>query len=219
MLLMKQLNQKTIKRIVLTSSMASVCGTRYEGHVYTEEDFNDTATLESSPYPFSKVSAELKAWELIKAAQKNNHSIELVTVNPGFVFGPCMSDRDDSTSVNFIKSMMDGSEKKVDRSAKFAVIDVRDVIDAHVKSMEDHEVKGRVLCCHSKSLFKTEIAEILSKKFPKYPVPTEVFGNEIYQGKYDNSKLVKLLGKLTPMDQCLEDMVNSFIELKMLEKK
>lgn len=212
------LNSKTVKKIIVTSSMAAVCGVRKLPHVYTEQDFNDTASLES-PYPFSKVSAELKAWELVKEAQKNGSSVELITINPGFVFGPVLSARDDSTSVNFIKGLLTGTVKQIDATSKFSYIDVRDVVDAHIQAFENSEAKGRYICCHSKSVFTSEIAQILSKKFTDFPVTTKVVGEFPIVGQYDNEKLVKLLGKLIPLEQSLEDMVHSFLDLKIVEKK
>lgn len=71
------LKSKTVKRIIVTSSMAAVKGDRPSGHVYTEKDFNDTVT-EKDPYMYSKVLAEKKAWELINQFRKTSQHVDLV---------------------------------------------------------------------------------------------------------------------------------------------
>jgi nucleoside-diphosphate-sugar epimerase len=49
---------KSLKRVVLTSSTAAVRAigdSPSNGVAFTEADWNDAASLESAPYPFSKV--------------------------------------------------------------------------------------------------------------------------------------------------------------------
>lgn len=146
----------------------------------------------------------------------------MISINPGFVFGPVLSSRDDATSVKIIKSLLNGSEKEIDANLRMRFIDIRDVVDAHIKTMEDPNAEGRYICCYSKGVFKVEIAKILSKNFPNYPITTKVINeNSINQieDQYDNSKLEKLLGKLIPQEKTLIDMVNSFFEFNIIEKK
>src|SRR5690606_6754957 len=45
------LNTDTVQRIILTSSLAAVMlNQRKEGHVYTPDDWTDSATIEQTPY-------------------------------------------------------------------------------------------------------------------------------------------------------------------------
>lgn len=76
-----------LKRVVVTSSVVSVYGNaddKGDGHVYTDEDWNETSTLADNPYPLSKVTAEKEAWKLAKAQSQYT----MATVNPGLVLGP-----------------------------------------------------------------------------------------------------------------------------------
>lgn len=86
---------KTVKRVVLTSSLLAVVGDyseRGNDHVATEEDWNISHSLEYSsiflvpfllflvPYGLSKRLAEQAAWNYVKDTDKN---LELVAINPG----------------------------------------------------------------------------------------------------------------------------------------
>jgi nucleoside-diphosphate-sugar epimerase len=210
----------TVERVVVTSSMAAVCGDRQPGHVYTEKDFNDTATIEKSPYPFSKVSAELAAWELVKSLTEDlkDRKFDLVVVNPAFVMGPVLSDRDDSTSVNFVRGYLSGVTKEASRGMKFGAIDVRDVVSIHIAVMTNEKASGRYVSCHDKSFLASDLVAILAKNFPNYPVSTTVVGEEPPQGRYDNAKLIELIGELIPMEKTMIDMANSMIELGLVQK-
>jgi nucleoside-diphosphate-sugar epimerase len=210
----------TVERIVITSSMAAVCGDRQPGHVYTEKDFNDTTSIEKSPYTYSKVTAEIAAWDLVKALTKDlkDRKFDLVVVNPAFVMGPALSDRDDSTSVNFVKGYLSGESKEANRGMKFGAIDVRDVVSIHIAVMTNEKASGRYITCHDKSFLASDFVAILAKNFPKYPITTTVVGEEPPQGLYDNAKLIELIGDLIPFEKTMVDMANSMIDLGIVKK-
>jgi len=205
------IKEKSIKKVILTSSMAAVCGQRPDGHVYLEKDFNDTATIEKSPYPFSKVKAELSAWKLIDTAKADGRDIELITINPGFVLGAVLSDRVDATSVKFVMNLMNGTTKEVSNAAKFANIDVMDVVKAHIKAYESPNAKGRYICTHSESVTQADLAKLVAKNFPEYPVITKTIDDPVAKGRYDNSKLIDLIGELTPIETSIIEMGKSLI--------
>jgi len=59
----------TVKRVVLTSSVAAVHGDNIDLKEqglseFTEEHFNNTSSLKHQPYSFSKVQAEREAWRI-----------------------------------------------------------------------------------------------------------------------------------------------------------
>ena len=57
----------SVKRIVLTSSVAAVsdCFDEWKTHVYSDKDWNTTSSLSRNPYYYSKVMAERWAWEFM----------------------------------------------------------------------------------------------------------------------------------------------------------
>jgi len=78
----------TVKKVVLTSSVAAIYGDSSDMQElgldeFTEEHFNTTSSAQHQPYSFSKTIAEKEAWKLFK--QQNFW--KLVVVNPSFVIG------------------------------------------------------------------------------------------------------------------------------------
>jgi len=74
----------SVKKVVLTSSVAAGFDEPVSGHVYAEKDWNETSSLTRNPYFYSKTLAERSAWEFV---EKENPAFELVVINPGVVIG------------------------------------------------------------------------------------------------------------------------------------
>jgi nucleoside-diphosphate-sugar epimerase len=78
----------TVKRVVLTSSVAAIAGEIYKhGYTYTEKDWPEG---ELEPYLKSKTVAEKAAWDFVKEREnKGLWCFELAVVNPGYVMVFC----------------------------------------------------------------------------------------------------------------------------------
>jgi nucleoside-diphosphate-sugar epimerase len=161
----------SVKRVVLTSSVAAIHGDNIdiqntENNIFTEAYWNNTSSLENNPYPYSKYLAEVEAWDM----QKKQSRWSLTTINPSFVFGPSLSKRTDSTSINTMLQLGNGTFLVGVPELYFGVVDVRDVALAHIKAFEIEAASGRhILCADSIELFV--IGQILKKHFPKYLFP------------------------------------------------
>jgi len=66
----------TVKRVVVTSSMAAITDSPENKHVYTEADWNTKSSLARNPYYFSKVMAEKAAWKFSRAEK-----LDVVVIN------------------------------------------------------------------------------------------------------------------------------------------
>jgi len=121
-----------ILRVILTSSIAAIVGDSRpaDDKVFTEEDWNLESTLSSAPYRLSKRLAEEAAWDFAKRNEMN-----LTTICPSFVLGPAHSTRIDSTSIKTIKNLLEGKSKAGAGSACYALVDVRDVANAHLQAL------------------------------------------------------------------------------------
>ncbi len=85
---------QSVKRVVLTSSCASIYqdATETTNKKLNEETWNTASSIKNNPYSFSKKLAEETAYEI----SKYQNRWDLVTINPGFILGPSLSDRIDS---------------------------------------------------------------------------------------------------------------------------
>ena len=166
----------TVKRVVLTSSLAAVTGlfTGNPGqppdYVYSETDWADEASC--TAYEKSKLKAEQAAWDFVKKLEEDKR-FELVAVNPGYVQGPMFSAASGAGSAFICSSLLDQKMPGVLNIA-FNVVDVRDVAAAQLAAMEKPEAAGNRYLLTSKIMTMQEVAQTLSEEFrPQgYKIPT-----------------------------------------------
>jgi len=168
----------SVKKVVLTSSAAAVFDEPVSGHVYTEEDWNETSSLTRNPYYYSKTLAERSAWEYV---EKEKPAFELVVINPGAVIGASLVPSL-NTSNQIICNALAGNYPMI-MDLSWGFVDVRDVAHAHVLAMENEKAKGRYLCT-AETLYLSEVISILREagygnyKLPKLKL-TGVVGNAL----------------------------------------
>jgi dihydroflavonol-4-reductase len=152
-----------VKRVVITASMASVCGTQRQknpNHVWTEEDWNDEM---KSPYSRSKVLAEKAAWEFVAA----HPQLELATIQPTFVLGPLLHLKTASTAQLFIQ-LLEGKFVDGAGSDVFGICNVMDVSAVHLKAMVEPKAAGqRYLVCSVEQHSMLTIADIVREVLPE----------------------------------------------------
>jgi nucleoside-diphosphate-sugar epimerase len=146
------------RRVVLTSSFAAIgYGQKPAPAVCDERNWTDTdAPL--STYVRSKTLAERAAWDFIA---REGGALELAVVNPAAVFGPVLAGPHLSTSVRLIKSMLDGAMPIVPR-LWYGVVDVRDVVDLHLRAMTNPAARGeRFLAVAEDCISLADVARVL----------------------------------------------------------
>ena len=133
-------NRKTVKRAILSSSVAAmekkIAGPK-NGKLYTEEDWNDEATIDKFPYHLSKTLAEQRAWELAE-----QFKFDLVSINPVMMLGPVVSAYGTSNSIMEMKLALEGKEFK---TLSNKLCDIRDGARAHILAAEREDADGRYL--------------------------------------------------------------------------
>jgi nucleoside-diphosphate-sugar epimerase len=147
-----------VKRFVLTSSVAAIAYGHPDQRAYTEADWTDVNAPKIGAYIKSKTIAERAGRDWMR---ENGAGMEFCSVNPSAVLGPLLSD-DFSTSIQFVQRLMDGSVPGVPRIG-FAVVDVRDLADLHVKALETPGLDGERFIAAGKFLWMREVAAILRK--------------------------------------------------------
>jgi len=133
----------SIRRVVLTSSMAAVTDEPENGKVLTEADWNTKSTLERNPYYYSKTLAERAAWDFVA---ERKPQFDLVVINPFFVMGPSLTPELNSTNKVFA-DILKGSYPGI-LSLSWGMVDVRDVAESHIRALELQAANGRYLCAH-----------------------------------------------------------------------
>lgn len=162
----------TVKRVVLTSSVAAIYGDNEEiqrapGGIFTEKDWNITSSAVHKPYYYSKTIAEKEA--LIIAGGQDRW--DLVTIHPSWILGPSLSRRADSTSIGTMIQFGDGTFKMGVPELWNGIVDVRDVASAHIKAGFTPAASGRHILANGEARL-IDIADILRKRFGDgYPFP------------------------------------------------
>ncbi len=132
---------------------------------------SDEATL--GPYRLAKTIAERAAWDFM-ASQSG--STTLTTILPVAVLGPVLS-AENLGSVQLISRLLGGSMPGIPHLG-FCVVDVRDVVDLHIRAMTAPEAAGERFIAAGDWVWMADVSGILrsalgasAKKVPTRGVP------------------------------------------------
>ncbi|MCF8233867.1 MAG: aldehyde reductase [Bacteroidales bacterium] len=167
----------TVKKVVLTSSVAAVHGDAIDMQEqgleeFTEDHWNQTSSLKHQPYSYSKTLAEKEAWKMHDAQDQ----WKLLVINPSFVIGPSLTKTSDSESINLMKDMLGGKYKTGMPELWFGFVDVRDVAKAHLLALEKDYAEGRHILAE-RTMSMLDYAGIIGEKYgdefklPKSKIP------------------------------------------------
>jgi nucleoside-diphosphate-sugar epimerase len=150
-----------VKRVVLTSSFAAIgYGHQPQDRPFDETNWTNLNGNDVGPYVKSKTLAERAAWDFIG---REGGNLELAVINPVGVLGPVLGP-DYSTSILLVQRLMDGAMPGVPRLC-FGVVDVRDVVDLHIRAMSDPAAKSeRFLAVAGDFVWMRDIANILERR-------------------------------------------------------
>jgi len=152
---------KGCKRVVVTGCVVTMAYGN-ENKILNENLWSDLSKC--TPYAEGKTLAEKAAWDFY---EKNKDKIDIVFVHPAAIFGPQLSIQENPWNT-FILETLKGTLLGVPKNAAAALVDVRDVAEAHINAMLLPEVKGKRIIAYNKRISFADIAEILKKEFGKY---------------------------------------------------
>lgn len=159
-----------VERVVMTSSVAAVIyGHPRDGSkTFDESDWSKIEVKGVGAYEKSKTIAERAAWDFVA----EHPGLELVTINPGLVLGPVLS-ADFSTSGEVVRKLMKRELPGIP-DIGYAVVDVRDVADAHLAAMTADGAAGKRIIVAIEHAHFSQIARILADEYGSrgYKVPT-----------------------------------------------
>ncbi|KAH9834341.1 GDP-mannose 4,6 dehydratase [Teratosphaeria destructans] len=217
----------TVKRVVITSSFASIVNPfkgNWPEHTYSEEDWNPI-TLEqaienpANGYRASKTFAEKAAWKFL---EDEKPAFTLATMCPPLVLGPIVHYLNSldalNTSNQRVRDIIQGKAKQeIPPTGTYLWVDVRDLALSHVLAMEKEDAANKRFFITTSYFSNKEIAQIVAKDFPQYkdvlPNLQTVQGGDYPEGgvyKYNNERAKKLLGvEFRPLEESIKDTVKS----------
>ena len=170
----------SVRRVVLTSSIVAVYGDAADledigADRFDESHWNSTSNEHHQPYSYSKRLAEQIAWETAGAQDRWN----LVVVNPGLVLGPGLSPHTKAEGVLVMLDFGNGYYNFGAPELEFAIVDVRDVAEGHLRAGTVPGASGRHILV-SESLSVMDIAEVLRGHFGDgYPFPRHTVSSAV----------------------------------------
>ncbi|OQV22886.1 putative uncharacterized oxidoreductase [Hypsibius exemplaris] len=163
---------RTVKRVVLTSSVAAVAGQDVPDYTksYSEQDWTDlTGTV--AAYQKSKTLAEQAAWKFLEELPDSS-KLELAAINPSYVMGP-ICHGSVGTSQELIGRLMRREVPALPHIG-MEMCDVRDVALAHVRAMTLPDANGQRFIINTGGMWFRDVALVLEREFKHqgYNIPT-----------------------------------------------
>jgi dihydroflavonol-4-reductase len=167
-----------VKRVVITSSTAAVAyDQKPQSQPLDETSWTNLDGADLQPYIKSKTLAERAAWDFIAS---EGGGLELSVINPVGIFGPVLGP-DFSGSIQLIKTLLDGAVAAAPKFY-FALVDVRDVADLHLRAMTSRAAKGeRFIAVAGETMSLLEIGRVLRRRMgpaagrvPRFEAPNWV---------------------------------------------
>ncbi|KAK8336618.1 hypothetical protein V6Z11_A09G135100 [Gossypium hirsutum] len=201
-------NSSSIKRVVLTASIAAVT---YNGKPRTP-DVVDESWFSLLCYTYiqlwhvvSKTMAEDAAWKFSK-----EKGVDMVAINPGMVIGPLLQPTL-NTRAAAVLSLIKGVQTFP--NATFGSVNVKDVANAHIQAFEIPSASGRY-CLVERVAHYAEVVKFLHQLYPSFQLPKKCADDKPYVPTYQVSKeKARSLGiEFIPLDLSLKETVESLKE-------
>lgn len=231
----------TVRRVVLTSSVAAIYGDNADiasapGGRLDETVWNTTSSLTNNPYSYSKTKAEQAAWEMAQAQAQ----WDLVVVNPSLVIGPALQARPTSESFSILRQMASGRMKAGAPRWGMGCVDVRDLAQAHLAAAYLPQAEGRNIVSAVDTDFVQMAETLLPSYGAAYPLPRKalpkwlvwliaplarmsresVTRNVDVPFRADNTKAVNALGlSYRPLAESMTEMFAQMIESGQIAKR
>ncbi|XP_052199840.1 phenylacetaldehyde reductase-like [Diospyros lotus] len=202
----------SVKRVVLTSSMAAVAFNfkpRTPEVVVDESWFSDVEFCKQNKlwYVLSKTLAEEAAWKFVK-----EKGIEMITINPAMVIGPLLQPTL-NTSAAAILNLINGSETF--RNYSYGWVHVKDVANAHIQAFEIPSANGRY-CMVETVAHLSETVRIIHELFPDLKLPEKCADDKPFMPTFQvcKSKAKSLGIDFIPTKESIKETIESLKEKK-----
>ncbi|KAL6414177.1 NAD dependent epimerase/dehydratase [Ilyonectria robusta] len=219
----------SVRRVVITSSHASVCDLgkgKRPGYVYDEKDWNPVTFEEAAvadgvvAYCASKALAEKAAWDWVA---KNEPKFDLVTITPPWIFGPYVTELTNtkgiSESLQLLYGIIGATEVPPFDFGGFA--DAREVAAAHVLGFEVPEAGGQRFWVGQNFNYQSAV-DAAREQIPELRSRMPVGQPGVVEDTYtvDGSKATRVLGlKYRTLAETVKDTYEQLLRAEAAEAK
>ena len=147
-----------VRRLVLTASVAALPFSDSPDAIVDESQWRTDLRV---PYFRAKTEAEQAAWRLA-----GELGVDLVTILPGVIIGPGFWRRTTSTKV--IENVMLGAFRTGVPNSNLPLVDIRDVVNGHIRAAET-DCDGRFILCNDHLPSFVEIVDLMHRIDPAVP--------------------------------------------------
>ncbi len=146
-----------VKRVVLTSAVEA-CRPPLSSPDGTSDEsrWTDTNDPKLGPYRLAKTLAERAAWDFMAS---HPGPTTLTTILPAAVVGPVFS-ADYAHAAQLVQRMLSGKVPRFPHLG-FCVVDVRDVVDLHLRAMTAPEAAGERFIAATDWMWMADVAHVL----------------------------------------------------------
>ncbi|XP_059301647.1 vestitone reductase-like [Lycium ferocissimum] len=204
------IESKTVKRVMYTSSAATVVGGSsniIDENSWTDVDLIRTLKPFASSYTISKTLTEKAALEFAEI-----YGIDLVTVIPTWIHGPFITPQIPGSVRSSMEMILGHQNNSMSYPPIVPFVHVDDVTNAHIFLLENPNAKGRYICS-AVEITREKLAEFLSTRYPEYRKQiNEYTGSSVEQPKHASLSSKKLLEIGFKYKYGLEEMFDGAIE-------
>ena len=185
---------QSIRRIVMTSSIAAVMSYDQQDRTYTEDDWCNSDDIWLDPYGMAKAQSERLLWAFV---DKHADRVQAVAINPSVVVGPPLAKHHIRTSLAFLRNLV-GWTYPACAPMQLHLVDVGDVAEGHVRALTSHKAAGHRIIFSEQQMSMLEISKVLSRKYetPMRVLPTLIFYIAAYFDKRYSLRLARASANL-----------------------
>jgi nucleoside-diphosphate-sugar epimerase len=184
----------SVKRIVMTSSIAAVMSYDQQDRTYTEDDWCTSDDIGLDPYGMGKTQSERLLWQFV---DEHADRVQAVAINPSVVIGPPLAKHHIRSSLSFIRDLV-GWSYPACAPMRLHLVDVGDVSKGHVRALTSNEAVGQRIIFSDRQKSILEISKVLSRQYktPMRELPRLILYIAAYLDKRFSLRLARASANL-----------------------
>ena len=184
----------SVKRIVMTSSIAAVMSYDQQDKTYTEDDWCTSDDIWLDPYGMGKTQSERLLWQFV---DEHADRVQAVAINPSVVIGPPLAKHHIRSSLSFIRDLV-GWSYPACAPMRLHLVDVGDVSKGHVRALTSDKAVGQRIIFSDRQKSILEISKVLSRQYktPMRELPRLILYIAAYLDKRFSLRLARASANL-----------------------